>query len=331
MKRSVLVACLCLVASAADADEMDPALSRLRVPAGHGSCPAERGYCPDQELFERLVSEIAVAMTTPVSAPAHSEGPRGFYVGLSTTATRIASDGMHWLRGSQGPASGDAETNEEPDSALVWHRLELRRGLPFGVELGGSLGHAGNTSFWSLGGQIKVALFEGFRHGWGALPDVSVRLSWDLLAGVPALSAAVTSLDLVLSKPFVLGNGLRLAPLAGGQLSAAAVSSGQVDFTPGLDAFAECRPQPKLADDLTLQCDGDASDSQNAGAFKPVRQLRLRFVAGAGLELAWFRLGGTLLFDFAGLAPHLHVDGREWGGDRVSTHIAGALSAGAVF
>lgn len=310
---------------------MDPALARLRIPPGEAGCPAGDGYCPDQELFERLVSELAVAITSPVVAPAHTGGSKQFLVGLSSTATGISATRAQWIRGSEGDG-GQGDVNASPDSLLLFHRVQVRKGLPFGFEVGGTAGCAPGTSMWTFGGQLKLAIIEGFRSSYGVLPDVSLRVTWDFLVGTPQLSAAVTSADLVASKEFVLGQGWSVAPFLGGQLSGMSVASSVVDLTPSESAFDRCRPLPgREGDNGEDLCAGDASDDKNLSAFLPVSHARFRFVAGTGAEYAWLRLGASVMFDLAAFAPSMQARARDFGGDRVATHLAVALTAGAAY
>ena len=76
---------------------MDLALSRFRTPICPGEPRSPIQWCPDQEQFERLVSEMAVALSPPMTTPAHSLGPRGFQIGFSSTITTIDAESLHHL------------------------------------------------------------------------------------------------------------------------------------------------------------------------------------------------------------------------------------------
>src|SRR5690349_9958767 len=189
-----LVACALCVwlasgARSAQAHDMDLALSRLRLAqpwcGDDGRGLDVEAYCGDQELFERLVSELAVAMAPPAAGPARTVGPRGLKLSLSTTLTGVHAGELYWRRGTEGslPArqiSGDPNgasigDNPDPSPVLFWNRLEARKGLPFGFEAGAALGQGIDTSLWTLGLSLKWALFEGFRTQLGRLPDVAVQ------------------------------------------------------------------------------------------------------------------------------------------------------------
>src|SRR5690242_17090379 len=98
---------LALPASPARAHDMDLALARLRL--GAAQCEGEMiaiaayaMHCKDQEMFERLVSEYAVAMAPPASGPARTLGARGFSLTLDTTLTGIKAGEPYWVNGTEG-------------------------------------------------------------------------------------------------------------------------------------------------------------------------------------------------------------------------------------
>src|SRR5712671_6074927 len=99
---------LSLPSRGARADSMDLALSRLRIAGGLANCPPSvAGFCPAQELFERLVSELAVAMAPPVNTPARSLGSRGLGLSIDTTMTSIEGRRPYWVLGTEGDGRGD--------------------------------------------------------------------------------------------------------------------------------------------------------------------------------------------------------------------------------
>ena len=160
---------------------MDLELSRLRLPPGKGGCPASGPFCTNDEAFERLVSDLSVGVAPAVDGGAASLGLRGFSLELSMAFTPIS--GRHWVTGSAGPDPARHAFNPSPDGTLAWNRLEVRKGLPFGLELGGIVGHGIDTSLWLLAVELRAALFEGYRSGLGALPDVAVRGVFQSLLG----------------------------------------------------------------------------------------------------------------------------------------------------
>ena len=57
---------------------------------------------------------------------------------------------------------------------------------------------------WTLGGALKWALFEGFRTGLGQLPDVALQAALSRSVGSSQATVQLFTIDLALSKPFVV-------------------------------------------------------------------------------------------------------------------------------
>jgi hypothetical protein len=314
-------ALLCAGPARVRADSMDLALSRLRIigekcqQGGSGS-----SYCPDQELFERLVSELAVAMAPAVNAPARGAGPRSFRLGLDTTITTIEADESYWALGTEG-SGGDV--NAAPQPVLVWNRAQVHKGLPFGFELGAALGQGAGTSLWTFGVALKWALVEGFYSGLGRLPDVSIQAGVDRSVGSSQAAVTMYAFDLTLSKPFVIEHAWSIAPFTGVQTLFTRIESGAVDLTPGgpadparddqtlpnKDAYNACAPLPGNQRDSTppapLVCSpgGDGSDFKNDVVFDPVHQTRVRMFLGGQARYEMLIVSLSLLFDL--VAPTL--------------------------
>jgi hypothetical protein len=267
---------------------MDLALSRLRLVNGQGGCS---GTCPDQELFERLVSELAVSMAPPVDGPARTVGPRALQLSFDTTVTSIEAHRAYWALGTEGDGSHGAEGyNASPQSALVFTRVQARKGLPFGLEAGATLGRGLGTSLWTLGLALKWALFEGFRTGLGRLPDVAVQGAVNQSVGSSQASVRLYIVDLTLSKPFVVQHTWSISPFTGLQLLFARVESGVVDITPGVAAVSG---------------DGSMASADDV-VFKTVSHTRARMFVGGQARYQAFTLSLSALFDLA--TPSLAAD-----------------------
>ncbi|MET0386959.1 MAG: hypothetical protein ABW321_13420 [Polyangiales bacterium] len=312
----VFGACIALLlASAANAPQrasagdMDPSLSRLVHAAGDEGCPetGEATLCPDHGAFEHLVSELAGGLAPPIAAGAATDGARGFYVGLSSTATTLRGDSRYWARGTRGDDPAQRE-NADVAKLLVWNRLDVRKGLPFGLEVGSSVGFGAETSLWVVSGQLKLALFEGFRSGLGALPDVAIRVVTQHVIGAADLSLQTYATDLTVSKPFVLLQEHVLTPLLALQLLFLSAKSGVVDLTPASDAFAACAPERGAPNGLDLQCTGGSGRVELAEnvRFRSVSHTRARLVVGAEERFRLLSIALTLGFDLT--APGLHAD-----------------------
>jgi hypothetical protein len=253
---------------------MDITLGGLRIPDGAGGCVRAGRHCPDNEAFERLVSELSVAVAPTVLHGAATFGPAGFYLGVTAALTPISAAERQWTAGTEGTGGVGDAPNKAPASVLSWNRLQARKGLPFGFELGASVGQGVLTSMWVVGGELKWALFEGFHSGWGALPDVSLSGTLQAAIGAESLALRTDALAATVSKPLVLANRYRLTPLASLQLLMVRASTGRVDLTPSVD-------------------DGELNSAQ----FQDVSQTRTRVFLGAELAREWFVTSLTLGFD----------------------------------
>jgi hypothetical protein len=330
---------------------MDLALSRLRINGAEpgSGCSALQNspkVCADQELFERLVSELAVSMAPPTSGPARSSGPRSFQLSFNTTITSIEGGRSYWAYGTEGDGSGKdgSAFNSSPQSVMVWNRAEARKGLPFGFEVGAALGQGLNTSLWSYGLALKWSLVEGFHSGLGRLPDVSLQTAIDRSVGSSQASVQVVSFDVTLSKPFVIERISTISPFTGLQMLWNHVESGLIDLTPGgptnastgepdpdRDAYNACKPLPgNTQGALPLQCSqgGDPSDFSNDVAFKTLDQTRVRMFLGAQARYEMFLLSMSMLFDL--FAPNLDAERRHLHSGQVARQLAFSLAVGAV-
>jgi hypothetical protein len=321
-------------APAARADDMDVTLARLRVPAVSGTdcspttADGPRGWCPDNGAWTRIMSQLGASMAPPILAPARTVGPGGFHIGFDTWVTGIDADERYWQLGTEGDAAGATERcgpdgvvgcNRFVNQALTWSRLRVRKGFPFGFELGASIGHAFSTEYWTWGAGLSWALFEGFRTGaWAYVPDVAVRAQVQTLTGASQFNLTVPSLELVVSKPIVAGGVATLTPFASGQMVWILADSEVVDLSPGRSAVSECRPltpaevarrnEMNLDDPnrSTVICAGDPSDFNNSAVFDDVRALRARLAFGLEFRYQLFTLSGSFLFD---VSPPGQVDG----------------------
>lgn len=277
----VLAACSVLALPAhVFAGGMDPTLSRLVYAPGNGPCQGA-AMCADNESFEHLVTELAGALALPVDSGAATDGARGFYVGLSTAATTIRSSQRYWSRGTRG-SDPTADANDGVSALQSWNRLDVRKGLPFGFEVGSSLGFGTGTSLWVLSVQLKLALFEGFRTGFGALPDVALRAGSQTLIGSNEVSMSTQNFDVTLSKPFVVVQQHVITPLLALQLLFESAKSGVIDLTPNTNAFDACAPAANPSNGVALECTkpSGATELANNVSFRTVNHARVRLFAG---------------------------------------------------
>ena len=372
LRPALLVACvtfaLWLAPRGVRADDIDLALSRFRISGDKPNCDRVQGeplYCADQELFERLVSELAVAMAPPVAGPARTLGPRGFQLSLGSTVTSIEGGQAYWERGTEGDqdliqpiddpqtAAREDQTdsalgvNSSPPAALAWNHVQVRKGLPFGFEAAALLGQGMQTSMWTFGAALKWAFFEGFRTGLGQLPDVSLQAAISRSVGSSQATIQLYAFDLALSKPFAVAQTWSATPFLGLQWLFADIESGVVDLTPGGPsevagepppeaAYAACRPlgghQIKQNPPVTVQCAAGrvGSDFENDVVFDPVSQSRLRMFLGGQMRYHIVTLSLALVFDLT--VPDLEARPSEphIRSEQVAGQVAFMTSVGAI-
>ncbi|MFT5356378.1 MAG: hypothetical protein ACI9KE_003603, partial [Polyangiales bacterium] len=211
---AVLLVTALMSAHPVQADDMSLSLSRLRTETAPGSGSWE----PNNDAFTRLASQLGFALAAPNLAPARTTGYRGFYIGFETSVAGIDDGADYWADGTEGDDMSTGR-NRFVSSALTSSRLSLRKGLPYGLEIGASLGRFYNTDSWIWGGELRIALLEGFREGvMGFIPDLAVRGAVRTLTGESELHITVPSLDFIASKPIVLGGAVVFTPIIAAQL-----------------------------------------------------------------------------------------------------------------
>lgn len=301
----------------ASAQRMDLALGRLRVAADPPGtvdpvCAASfgsdlsRDFCSDDDNWRRLATQFAASLLPPILLPGHTRGMRGIYVGLESFITGIDSGEDYWATGTEGD-DPDADRNRFVDSVLAWQRLNVRKGLPFGFEIGTNLGFAVNTSYWTLGLEVRWSLLEGLRDRNTSVyfPSLSVRAAVQTLIGDSELSVTVPAIDVTLGERIIVGDAVELSPYLGAQLAWIFADSELVDLTPERDAFNECNADPATPTDgsgAAPYCRGDGSDYNHNVVFPRVRSMRARAFAGLQVRYEWFALTGAFAFDL--LTPH---------------------------
>lgn len=309
--RAVLVLAVLAWAAPAGAQDMNIALSRLRLRNGEGgvSCTTAAGnpeFCRDDDAYRRVMTEFAGSMIPPVLTPAGTRGVRGIYVGFESWITGIDSDNEAWHRAVEGDGGGaDRSRSRFVDSVLVWGRFNVRKGLPFGFELGTNISYLANTSYWALGAEIRWSIFEGFRDGVGWIPDLAVRGAVQTLIGDGEVNVTVPSVDIILSEPFVIANSIEVVPWVVAQAAFPFVDSELVDLTPETGAFTGCDPDPRTPSTNPAEgptgpppyCRGDGSELNENTVFPSLRSTRWRLGFGMQIRYEWFTILGAFMFD----------------------------------
>jgi hypothetical protein len=295
---------------------MDPALERLVHDAngGNTACGVTGQYVPgaapcvfDDAAFTKLVNQYASALAPLAMYPARSTGYGGFQFGLEASFTSIDNAADYWQKGTEGPK--DANTgrygnrNSDPDSWLVLYNAHVRKGLPFGFELGANVGYLSHTSIVSGGADLRFSLLEGFRAGFlGVMPDLSLGAGVRTTTGTSQFSLTVVSADAMLSKPVPVADASIITPYVGYQFLRVFVDSGPIDATPNTDALGYCNYQgqnPTTGQPVcgTAAAPGSTADFNNTRVFDKVRLSRHRIVLGLAYRWEALVLGAELITD----------------------------------
>jgi hypothetical protein len=242
----------------ARADSMDPALGRLtldencRGPSGNAGGgqfydPSSqfRRCRPHDAAFAKLIAQYGQAVAPVASYPARTTGFGGYRFGIQSAFTTIDDGAHYWQQGTEGPADPSqglaSIRNDSPDGVLQMYSLNLAKGFPFGIELGASFGYLVNTEIISGGGDVRMALFEGFRDSIpGYFPDLGVGGQVRTITGTSAFKLTVVSFDAGISKPIPVAGTITIQPHIGYQLLWIFGDSGLTDLTPNTDPLTHC-------------------------------------------------------------------------------------------
>ncbi len=173
MKRSIL---LCVLVSAiapvAHADDID----RLQL--------------LNQGEFRLLSEDLGAALSYKPLNPTEPLKFPGFDVGVAVTGTKLQNTDVFKKASSSGDFPG----------TLPVPTLRALVGLPFGFDVGASFAAIPGTNLRYYGGELKW----GFVSGNTLLPAVGVRGSFTKLTGVDQLEFNTKSVDVSISKGFLM-------------------------------------------------------------------------------------------------------------------------------
>lgn len=304
MRRSflVLLVAVLLAPSGATAQDMNIALSRLRIPAPDNP---SLDFRRDDDAWRRVMTQFGGSLIPPILTPAGTRGVRGIYVGFESWLTGIDNEEEYWHRAVEG--DGFEYNPSDPrsrfvDSVLAWGRFNVRKGLPLGFEIGTHVGYMANSTYWTLGLEVRWALFEGFREDVGWIPDIAVRAAVETLIGDGEFNVTVPSVDIILSEPFIVANSIEITPSIYAQFAWIFADSELVDLTPETGAFEGCNPNPATPDEMSGRppyCRDNGRELNHNVVFPQIRSQRIRVGGGLQLRYEWFTLIGSFMMDVA--------------------------------
>ena len=191
-----------------------------------------------QGQFRDLSREAGAAISFKNTAPAAPLGITGFDAGVEVSAVDIKSDSPYW----QAAFSGDAP------SYLFLPKLRVRKGLPFGIDLGAMYSYVPDSNIKLYGIEVSKAILDGTM----ATPALGIRGTYSRLAGVNDLDLQTAGLDASISKgflfltPYAGAGGLWVNSKAGGTLQTSSKLASENIFQPRVFAGLKVSPLPLL-------------------------------------------------------------------------------------
>ncbi len=144
-----------------------------------------------QNGFEEFIKEFGSALLFNPMATAEPLGMLGFDISLETVVTDISDDQEFWI---------NLVSDNDPSTYLPIPRLHVQKGLPFNIDVGAMYVSVPSTNITLWGLEAKYAILEGST----LTPAVSVRASYTSLSGVDDISIDTQTLDVLVSKGFLM-------------------------------------------------------------------------------------------------------------------------------
>ena len=144
-----------------------------------------------QTEFRLLSEDLGSALSYKPVTPAEPLGWSGFDIGLEVTSTDISKSSAALSK-----ASGNGSTLD----TLIIPKLHVAKGLPFGIDVAAFYSAIPTTNIKLVGGELRYAIMSG----GVALPAVAIRGAITRLSGVDQLAFDTKSLDISISKGFLM-------------------------------------------------------------------------------------------------------------------------------
>lgn len=218
---------LVLASGPARADSNDLELARLGSPKELVLDGGQRISADllAQERFARFASDFALSLLPMPAGMPSSLGDAGFELVLVADTAFI-----HRRQTFSNGQELDVWPTEQAggSGALFLPTVQFRKGLPFGFELGTSVGSLSFSSMTSVSAGLKWALVEGIH----LVPDVSVRAFAATAFGTRALTVFVGGWDVGVGERFSVSGGEELGFYGGLQRLGMNATTNNIDFAP---------------------------------------------------------------------------------------------------
>jgi len=218
----------------------------IAAPALAGSFAFDAAFTPED--FGNLAEAVGDVITVPNLGPAEPGGLKGFSLLAAAGGPQVDS-GARWYRHG---VDGDTTAG-----LLVGERVIARKGLPWGLDVGGQVGKVLGARFW--GAEVRWALVGG-----GTLsPALALRASYAKLE--EGFDLEVREVQAVLSKGFAM-----LTPYAALGYRRVEASAFFGDPAPRIQSHSEDRMTGAVGVRLTifpLQLVGEVRQGFKRGVF----------------------------------------------------------------
>lgn len=165
------------------------------------------------EAFQVVVNQLGLAVANKPMAPGETLGVYGFEVGVASTVAFTDTK-----EGSSGEPSPWARVHESGDpKAVAWIPwLQVRKGLPLSIEIGGNLGYIAFSRQTVFSGYGRWGLWEGYRP----IPDLALQVGYSGLVGNDELELGALDWSMTLGYTLPFGtlvgiNQARFCPYLG--------------------------------------------------------------------------------------------------------------------
>lgn len=144
-----------------------------------------------QSDFDNFITEFGTAISFLPLTPAKTLGVTGLDVSVEVVVTDINHNANYWKYLVEG---------NDTTRYLPIPRLHVQKGLPGKIAIGGMVAAVPGSNIRVWGGEIKYGVVKG-----GAfMPAVTTRASFSQLDGVDDIDLETYSLDLLISKGFLM-------------------------------------------------------------------------------------------------------------------------------
>ena len=164
-------------------------LGSLGLPAQAAELNALNNLLFSQSDFRLLSEDLGAALSYKPLSPGEPLGITGFDLGIEVTATQLENSARY----------SNAFTGSVPDT-LYLPKLHVHKGLPFGLDIGGSYSAVPDSNIKVWGAEVRYAILKGSTTS----PALALRASFSALDGVEQLKFNTTGVDVSISKGFAM-------------------------------------------------------------------------------------------------------------------------------